>query len=407
MSATAQQTSALVPEPKASKGLMGIGIVLLIAGAALSLPALFNQADRPRFAFAYLWGFTSIWTVMLGCLFFVGLHHLTHAVWSVVVRRIAEMFAAPMWILAILFVPILGFAIFHEQFQLFPWMDADLMEHDHLLHGKKPYLNFPFFVIRAIVFFALWIGFTKFFVGTSLRQDAGEGGEPATARMRKFSAIFMLIFAGTITFAGIDWLMSLEPRWFSTIFGVYIFSGMVVSSLAAITIVTVWLRRSGRLGDGIIHPHHLYNLGVLMFAFVCFWAYIAFSQYMLIWYANMPEESFYLADRLKGGWLGVSVALALVRFAVPFLALLSQRAKMNPTMLVWVSILVLAGQMLDMYWLIMPQLHTEGPQLGWQEIGPPLLLIGVIVLFMSQFIKKHSPLATGDPLFDESKRFRL
>ena len=144
-----------------------------------------------------------------------------------------------------------------------------------------------------------------------------------------------------------------------------------------------------------------------MFAFVCFWAYIAFSQYMLIWYANMPEESFYLADRLKGGWLNISAALALVRFAVPFLALLSQRAKMNPTVLVWVSILVLAGQMLDLYWLIMPQLHTEAPLLGWQEIGPAMLLIGAMLLFVARFIKKRSPLAAGDPLFDESKRFRL
>ena len=229
MSAATQQTSALVPEPRASKGLLALGIVLLIAGAALSLPALFNRADRPRFAFAYLWGFSFVWSVALGCLFFVGLHHLTHAVWSVVVRRIAEMFAAPMWILAILFVPILGFAIFHEQFQLFPWMDAELMEHDHLLHGKKPYLNFPFFLIRAAAFFALWIGFAKFFIGKSLKQDCGEGGEQATARMRKISAPFMLIFAGTASFAGIDWLMSLEPRWFSTIFGVYVLSGMAVS----------------------------------------------------------------------------------------------------------------------------------------------------------------------------------
>jgi len=407
MSAHTEQSAPLVPAPRESKRLFAVALSLFALGALLSAAAYFaGDADRVRLGFAYLWGFTFIWTVTLGSLFFIALHHLTHAVWSVVVRRVAELLAAPMWILGLLFIPLLLIALWNDQFHLYPWLDAAVVEQDHLLQGKTPYLNFTFWAIRGAVFFALWIGFTRFYVGRSLRQDRGEGGELSTARMRTLSAPFMLIFAVSMSFAGIDWLMSLEPNWFSTIFGVYLFGGMVLSSLAAITIITIWLMRSGRLGE-VITRHHLYNLGVLQFVFVCFWAYIAFSQYMLIWYANMPEETFYLAQRLNGGWLGVSAALALVRFVIPFFALLSQRAKMNTTILLWVSVLMLAGQLLDLYWLIMPQVHQAGPALGWQELGPVLLLLGISGLFAARFIKRHSPLAVGDPLLEESLHFHL
>jgi hypothetical protein len=156
------------------------------------------------------------------------------------------------------------------------------------------------------------------------------------------------------------------------------------------------------VGDG-----HLYNLGALLFAFVCFWAYIAFSQYMLIWYGNIPEESFYLVRRFEGGWLTVSVMLGVVRFVIPFLALLSRGAKINPTRLLWVSILVLLGQLLDLYWLIMPQIHPDGPMLGWQELGPPLLMVGVITMFIARFLKRNLPVAVGDPLLGESMQFYI
>ncbi len=408
MSAQTAHTAPLVPEPRESKRLFTVALALFVVGALLSAAAYFaGDAGRVRFGFAYLWGFTFVWTVALGSLFFVALHHLAHSIWSVVVRRVAELLAAPMWLLGLLFVPVLLFALWNDQFQLFPWLNAAVVEHDHLLQGKAPYLNFTFWTIRAVAFFAIWIGFSRFFVGRSLAQDRGEGGEKSTAKMRKFAAPFMLLFAASATFAGIDWLMSLEPHWFSTIFGVYLFAGMVLSSLAAITIITIWLVKSGRLGQGLITRHHLYNLGSLQFVFACFWAYIAFSQYMLIWYANMPEETFYLAHRLHGGWLGVSMALALVRFVIPFLALISQRAKMNTTILLWVSILMLAGQLLDLYWLIMPQVHQAGPVLGWQELGPVLLLLGAVGLFAARFIKRHSPLAVGDPLLEESRHFHL
>jgi hypothetical protein len=392
------------PAPRLHTGSAVVaGIGALLCAAALVVG---GEAAHVRFSFAYLWAFTFLWTVVLGSLFFVALHHLAHAVWSVVIRRIAELLAAPMAAVAVLFVPVVAFAYFNSHFQIFPWLDPAEVAHDHILHGKAAYLSFSFWLIRGIVFFVLWIGFAWFFVRRSLDQDHGHGGVLATQRMRAVAAPCIMVFAVTCTFAGIDWLMALEPHWFSTIFGVYVFSGMVLTSLAAITIVTVWLMRDGPLA-GVVTRDHLYSLGALMFAFTCFWAYIAFSQYMLIWYANIPEETFYFAERLHGGWLAVSVVLALMRFVIPFFLLLSRRAKMNPSILFVASVLLLAGQLVDLYWLIMPQLHAQGPVLSWLELGPMLLVVGLLGVWVARFLSRYSPLAVGDPLLEESVHFHL
>jgi hypothetical protein len=368
---------------------------------------MFSEAHRVRLAYAYLWAFAFVWTVALGALFFVGLQHLVRAVWSVVVRRVAEMLAASIWLVALLFVPVLIYCLSQGGATLYPWLDAEQVSHDALLQEKRPYLNLPFFAIRAVFFFGVWIAFAVHFTRGSLAQDVGGQAVQKSLRMRKLSAPFMLLFALTATFASFDWLMSLEPHWFSTIFGVYVFSGMMVTALSVIAIVTVWLRRSGRLGHGVVGDGHLYNLGALLFAFVCFWAYIAFSQYMLIWYGNLPEETFYLVRRFEGGWLTVSVALGVIRFVIPFLALLSRGAKMNANRLLWVSGLLLIGQFLDLYWLIMPQIHTERPLFGWQELGPPLLLVGIMILFAARFLSRYRPVPVGDPLLRDSMQFYI
>lgn len=395
----------LVPAPKPCAGLRNAAFIVSAVGAALCLAAASSEIHRARLGFGYLWGFAFVWSAALGALFFVGLQHLVRAAWSVVVRRVAEMFAASIWLVAFLFIPLLIYCFTEGGASLYPWLDGENVSHDALLQGKQPYLNLPFFALRAIVFFGLWIAFGIYFTHSSLRQDVGQGNVESAVRMRKYSAPFMLIFAITATFASFDWLMSLEPHWSSTIFGVYVFSGMVVTALALITISTIWLRSAGRLGSGVVGDGHLYNLGALLFAFVCFWAYIAFSQYMLIWYGNIPEESFYLVRRLEGGWLAVSMALVVVRFLAPFVALLSRSAKTNPSRLVWVSSLLLVGQLLDLYWLIMPQVHPSNPVLSWQELGPVLLLVGILTLFVSRFLKRHMPVPIGDPLLEESLRF--
>jgi hypothetical protein len=277
----------------------------------------------------------------------------------------------------------------------------------HLSEGKQIYLQSGFFTLRAVFFFIIWVFFSTFFVRASLKQDTAGPEERGFLTMRRLSGPFMVFFAGTVTMAGIDWFMSLEVHWYSNMFPVYVFAGLVVSSLAAITLAAVWLRGAGGLGDGIVTDQHLYSLGGLIFAFSCFWAYIAFSQFMLIWYGNLPEETIYYLHRLEPGWVVLSVLVFVVRFALPFLLLLSRQAKMKPRRLVLVSILVLIGQFIDLYWLIMPEAHKASAVPGWRALGPPLFMVGVLLLYIARFTKKHRTLAAGDPLFEKSKQFYL
>ncbi len=407
MSVTAPLDDRSQPLPEGSRfdRLQKTAYALVGLGALMSLVALW--LDSERFAFGYLWGYTFIWAVALGSLFFVGLHHITHSVWSVVIRRIAEMFASLMPLILVLMIPLFIFAFFSTPFSLFPWTDMELVQGDHVLEQKLAYLNVPFFVVRGILFGGIWALFARFFVNNSLSQDNGEFAEQKTLRMRKWSTVFMPVFALTITFASFDWLMSLEPHWFSTIYGVYVFSGVAATGLAAITIAVVWLRSVGLLDTSVVRADHLYNLGALLFTFTCFWAYIAFSQFMLIWYASIPEETVYYIHRMHPGWLEVTVVLAFVRFIVPFFLLLSRPAKMDPRRLLLVSVLVLIGQLLDLYWLIMPALHRAVPRLGWQEVGPVVLLVGLIVLFVVRFLSSRRLTASGDPLFAKSVDFHL
>jgi hypothetical protein len=398
--------SSHLAEPATHFGLLvKVACALIGLGAVLSLAALWRDADR--FAFGYLWGFTFVWSVALGSLFFVGLHHITHAVWSVVVRRVAEGFAAVLPVVALLLLPLLVFALFSKVFAVYPWSDADIVRGNHVLEAKGPYLNVPFFALRGLAFVTIWALFARYFVGRSLQQDDGQLGAEGMDRMRAWSRLFMPVFALTVTFASFDWLMSLDPMWFSTIYGVYLFSGMAATGLAVITIAVIWLRSAGLLGSGVVRAEHLYNLGALLFTFTCFWAYIAFSQFMLIWYANMPEETVYFINRTRHGWLEVSVALALLRFALPFFLLLSRPAKMNPRRLAVVSVLILIGQWLDLYWLIMPELHSGAPRLGWQELGPALLLSGILVYAVVRFWSRQRLLAVGDPLYQKSLEFHI
>jgi hypothetical protein len=381
------------------------GIGLAVAGLLLSAAAA--TADPARFSYAYLWGFSFCWVAVLGCLFFVVLQHLTRSIWSVVVRRVAEAVAAHAGWLLLLFAPILLFAWQSDSFHLFVWLDPKHLAHDATLQGKRPYLNPIFFTLRSLGFLLAWAGFGWFYVSRSLGQGRSSGGNAEALAMRRWSPVFMVVFAFTLTFASFDWLMSLNPHWYSTIFGVYVFAGVFTTALALVTLGGLDLQRVGRLEAARIRPDHLYPLGALLFGMSCFWGYIAFSQFMLIWYGNLPEETVFYASRLRGGWQVVSVLLPLLRFAIPFCVLIGRRAKMSPQVLAAVSALVLVGQWVDLYWLIMPALHAQGPVLGWPELGPPLLMTGVLVLLWLRFLRRHSTVAVGDPLWARSQRFHL
>jgi hypothetical protein len=397
---TDQLKTPLTAPVETERSLRTAALALTAAGAALT--TLGAATDPARLPFGYLWAFAFVWTVVLGCLFFVALQHLTRSVWSVVIRRVPEAIAAQIWLVALLFLPVVGLAWHHGTFQLFPWTDRAAVAADPVLAGKQAYLNLPAFTLRALGFFAVWGLFARHFVGRSLAQDRGRVGDEATITMRRRAAVFTVLFGLTITFAAFDWLMSLTPHWFSTIFGVYVFSGMFVVAIATITLGVLYLRARGRLGDGLVGDRQLLVLGMLLFGMSCFWAYIAFSQTMLIWYANLPEETEHLLTRWRGPWLAVSWLLGILRFFVPFFLLLARTAKTNPRTLALGSLLCVAGQLLDLYWLIMPEAPPARSAWHAAELGPVLLLGGLVLLGVVRFLGRHSALALRDPWLQQS-----
>jgi hypothetical protein len=222
----------------------------------------------------------------------------------------------------------------------------------------------------------------------------------------RFSGAFMPVFAITLSVLAIDWLMSLEPHWYSTIFGVYYFSGTVLAALAAITFASVTLNEKGLLIGGIKRDHY-YSLGALLFAFVNFWAYIAFSQYLLIWYGNLPEETLWFLHRWDGSWKAVSIGLIFVRFVIPYAVLLSQPSKMNARNLKIASVWILFSHYYDLYWMVMPSYYRQGAILGWMEFVFPFLSAGIIIVAFNLVAKKRNIVPIGDPKLKRALEFRL
>jgi hypothetical protein len=378
---------------------------LAVLGAVISAVAL--AGDPHRFAYGCLWAFALAWTAALGALFFVALQHLTRSLWSVVVRRVAEALAASVGIVVLLAVPVVVFAWMDSTFHLFPWLDPDRLAADPVVQAKAPYLDLRFLTLRLALFCLLWWAASRYFVGRSLSQDASPDPTPAALGLRRWSAPFMVAFAFSVTFASFDLLMSLSPTWFSTIFGVYVFSGMFLAGLATITLAVLGLRARGLLGDGVIRDEHLYTLGGLMFAMSCFWAYIAFSQYLLIWSAGLPEETGYYVLRIHEGWLGLTLAIPILRFVVPFLVLMSRPAKMSPRLLAAVSVLVLVGQALDLYWMVMPEAGAGIAVPSLADLGPLMLMAGATGVVVVRFLARYPAMPVGDPLLARSIRFHL
>jgi hypothetical protein len=322
----------------------GIGTALL-AGSVLA--AFLVPGAGPHFWRAYLVAFAYFLSLSLGALFFVILQHLTRSSWSVVVRRLAEAIAMNLGLLALLSAPLLLFGLR----SLYPWADASAA-HDGLLRAKAAYLNIPFFAARIVLYFAFWYAAARFYFRRSVEQDA-TGDVALTLRMERWSGPSMVLFAIATTFAAFDLLMSLDPRWYSTIYGVYFFTGGLLGFFALLVFVSCVTQRTGRMSH-MITTEHYHDLGKLLFAFTVFWAYIAFSQYMLIWYANIPEETGWYLRRQTGGWGAVGLLLLFGHFLVPFLALLARAPKRRKGFLVQAALLLLAMHGFDMYYLAVP-----------------------------------------------------
>ncbi len=377
-----------------SMGIKTAYSVLMFLGLLLFGITLIREPERAWHG--YLVGYFVVLSLSLGGLFFTAIQHMTKAGWSVNVRRFAEALTSFLPIAFVGGIVLLVFGADH----LYSWLSPEVLANDALVAKKVSYLNRPFFWIRTVLFFGAWLVFAKLLVGSSLKQDQ-DGAVSHTEKSVGISVAFVLIFALSYSFFSVDMMMSLEPHWFSTIFGVYCFAGLFQTTMAVMILMITHFMKNGQL-KGYVDENHLHDLGKFLFAFTVFWAYIAFSQYMLIWYANIPEETLFFKPRVAGSWVWVSVALILFKFIVPFFALLPRWAKRSPTHLVAVSILIIATQFLDMYWLVFPNFNSEKAIFSLPELGIFAGFMGLFIFSVTRFLSRHSIVPLKDPRREES-----
>lgn len=366
---------------------------LFLAGIGI-LGFVFTQDPKRAFS-AILQNHFFYMSLALGGVFISAIQFLTSAMWSAPVRRIAEAFSA---YLPAVFV---GFGLVVAGLSaLYIWTDAGVVASNLMLSHKAGYLSKNFFIVRNLIAIGLWIWLGRKIISRSIEQDQS-GDAELTLKNKALAPAFLMVFALSFTMASFDQLMSLDPLWFSTMFGVYCFAGLFSSSLALTAIISVWLKKQGALKN-ILNENHFHDLGKFMFAFSIFWAYIAFSQFMLIWYSNLPEETGYFMQRMKPEWIQLSVGVFVLKFLFPFFALLPRAAKRSPKRLVVVGAVMLLAHWLDLMWLIQPSIFGEqGPRFV-AELGG-LLAFGAIFFFLVfRFLERHNVVAIKDPKLVES-----
>ena len=340
----------------------------LVGVAALAYVAVIIGAflDPKQFAFSYLFAYFFFLTICMGGLFWTMVHHAVDAEWSVVVRRQMENMASLLLVMAVLFLPLVFVAP-----ELWKWMRPE-NAHDPLLIDKAAFLNKPFFWFRAFFYFAFFVLCGGLLRSFSIAQDK-DGSPRYTILNRRVTFSSALLFAVCLTFAAVDWLMGLDYHWFSTMWGVYIFAGTALSSMCVLVLIITALRSAGYLLN-VVSMEHYHIMGKLMLAFTIFWAYIGFSQYMLIWYANIPEETVYFLRRNTGTWWFGSQFMVIGHFFAPFLFLLFNRGKKTPLFLCGMAVWILLMHMLDMYIIVLPAYHKAGFQVS------PLDLFSLIAI---------------------------
>ena len=360
--------------------------------------AILAPGNPKQFYFSWLVSFLFFMSLALGGLFFVLIQYASQGGWGIVLRRIGETVFATIPVMAALFVPVvIGL---HD---LYEWSHAEAVEHDALLQWKAPYLNMPFFLIRALIFFGLWSAIAILYYRGSSGQD--ETGDPGvSARLRRLAGPAIIILALTQTFASIDWIMSLTPHWYSTMFGVYFFAGSFVGFIALLSVVVVAMRAAGLL-ETIITAEHLHDIGKFLFAFTAFWAYISFSQFFLMWYGNMPEETIWYKARMEGSWMTVSILLMAGHFGVPFLYLMGRSVKRKGATLALGGAWLLAMHFVDLYWQVMPTLHPEGIRPSVLDVAAFVAVGGCFVAASSWLMRRQALVPVRDPRLAESLAF--
>ena len=374
-------SQATIPDGHSWNRIPMIAAIVALIGAVAC--AVFGASNPKQFFFSYLVSFLFCLSLALGALFFVLIQYASQGGWGIVLRRIGETVFAMLPVMAVLFVPVVI-----GMHSLYEWSHAGAAEHDALLQWKAPFLNVPFFLIRAAIYFGTWSSIAIFYYRGSRDQD--QTGDPASsARRRRFAGPALIVLALTSTFASIDWIMSLTPHWYSTMFGVYFFAGSFVGFIALLSVVSVAMRGAGLL-DTVISAEHLHDVGKFLFAFTAFWAYISFSQFFLMWYANLPEETIWYKARLEGSWMQVSLLLLAGHFVAPFFYLMGRSVKRNGATLAAGGAWLLVMHFVDLYWQVMPTLHPEGFRPSVLDVAALMTVGGCFVAAASWLLRRQA-----------------
>jgi hypothetical protein len=353
--------------------------------------------DPARFFRSYLVAFAFTSAIGLASLFFVQVQYLSGSAWSVVLRRIMENIMMTLPVGALLFIPI-AFGLKY----IYPWTNPAIVDASEALRGKSGYLSEQFFIIRTYIFFALWSIWIFNIYYQSTKQDTAHSIKQMHI-MSRWSApgLFLVVVVGSI--ASFDWLMSVQPAWYSTIFGLYYLADGALAFFSVVTLICLGFRRVGIL-EKSINIEHYHDLGKWIFAMTCFYTYMGFSQFLLIWYANLPEETIFYRKRM-GGWLWISLAYPIIRFFIPFFTLLCRRAKRNLTVIGVMAAYSIVMVYLDIYWIVMPVFYPAGPQLSWMDFATLAATVSVCgLMFWSRF-KHHKLAPVGDLRFEQSLHF--
>lgn len=362
-------------------------LIVGVAGlAAAGIGAFLNPG---QFFHSYLLAFLFWLAAALGGLALSMLHHMTGGGWGVVLRRIFEAAARTLPWMALLFVPI-AFGMKH----LYPWTDTAMVAADHILSEKAAFLNTPFFLVRAGIYFAIWCGLAFALSTWSAEQD--RNADPAIGvRMQRASAGGLVIYVLSMTFASIDWAMSMEPHWFSTMYGFLFVIGQAIMGLSVAILAARRLSAEAPM-NGVFHTGHFHDFGKLLFAFSMVWAYFSFSQFLIIWSANLPEEIPWYQHRLDHGWEYLAIALVAVHFVVPFAVLLSRKTKRNAAVLARMAMWMIAARALDLFFLIGPEAYPNGLAVSWVDLAAIVGLGGIWVSLFTANLKSRPLLPVHD-----------
>lgn len=407
------ERTRLASQPAIAFGAIGLAALIVLIGFALSFsggPAIdlgdgrFPRTTLSDFMASYLINFWFLLTIGLGGLFFTMVQHLTRAGWSSTLRRTAEFLAASLIPTSLLFIPIAIVTLMQDG-TLYPWTNPELVEHDPLLSWKEPFLNVGFFLLRAVIYIAIWVFLAWQFVGGSLRQDE-TGDFRITYRLQALAAPAMFLFGLSLTFAAVDWIMSLAPVWFSTMWGVYVFAGTMVTNSAMLLLLVSLLHQFGKL-RGIVNVEHTHDIAKFMFGWIVFWGYIGFSQYMLIWYANIPEETFWFRFRQENpGWITISFILLVGHLLLPLPLLLRRSLRRNAAyMTVW-AVFMLVMHWIDLYWMIAPQFRPEAPYPGVMDIALLVAAVAYLGGFLFLMMGRYPLAPLKDPRLHEALAFK-